>query len=242
MQCRTGFKHPGFARPTADIMCKTMGVPAAACEPAGPFPAQLCSDIAAYDRAFNGGAPGPPPTTNEAVNEKLYTFFNGAFNTMTRGTWTGSEVDNYGDPASTGSGTSTVSTSRWAPGLVGLLVSETADATNSSNCSLLLGGEAPRVWLSAGETVGIFGAPVAGGRLDMTIDSSAASHRANITLPPGYACAVTLRVRSPGWPAKKITRATVGGQPVEAAAIDAAEETVSLPGGGALQSVVVAVG
>ena len=122
-------------------MCKTMGVPAAACEPAGPFPAQLCSDIAAYDRAFNGGAPSPPPTTNEAVNEKLYTFFNGAFNTMTRGTWTGSEVDNYGDPASTGSGTSTVSTSRWAPGLVGLLVSETADATNSSNCSLLLGGE-----------------------------------------------------------------------------------------------------
>ena len=83
VQCRTGFKHPGFARPTADIMCKTMGVPAAACEPAGPFPAQLCSDIAAYDRAFNGGAPGPPPTTNEAVNEKLYTFFNGAFNTMT---------------------------------------------------------------------------------------------------------------------------------------------------------------
>ena len=53
----------------------------------------------------------------------------------------------------------------------------------------LLGGEAPRVWLSAGEHVGIFGAPVAGGRLDMAIDSSAASHRANITLPPGHVTA-----------------------------------------------------
>ena len=65
--CKSGAKHPGFHRPTADIMCKTAGVPDYACEPAGPFPAQLCEDIRDYDRVFNGGSRSspPPPSPND---------------------------------------------------------------------------------------------------------------------------------------------------------------------------------
>ena len=250
--CKTGFKHPGFQRPTADVLCHTMSVPDYACEPAGPFPKQLCDDIRDYDRVFGGGSPSPapPPSPNDRTRAALYKVFNDAANTNTRGTWTGAEVPSYGDPSSLGSGVSTVTTSRWPPELMGLMVTETLNPPlfNPNNYTLTLGGDLPRAWLSAGEHFGIYGAPITGGRMDMTIDSTALRHTINITLPQGFvwpAGGVVLRVRTPQWPRKKITMATVGGQAVAASAIDAAEETVTFAGAVsavAMQSIVVTVG
>lgn len=250
--CKTGFKHPGFIRPTADIMCKTMGVPAYACEPAGPFPKQLCDDISDYDRVFNGGSPTPPPpvSSNDQSRMALYKVFDTAANSMTRGTWTGAEVPSYGDPQGTGSGVSTVSTSRWPAELMKLLITEMPNPPfyNRTNYTLMLGGDLPRAWLSPGEHLGIYGAPITGGRMDMSIESTALTHKINVTLPAGYTWpvgGVVLRIRSPAWPQKKIVSATVGGESVPADTIDAAEETVSLVttvGTAAMQSIVVTVG
>jgi hypothetical protein len=56
---------------------------------------------------------------------------------------------------------------------------------------------------------------------------------------------VVLRVRSPAWPGKKISAATVGGQAVAATAIDGADETVSFDSAvsaAAMQSIVVTLG
>jgi hypothetical protein len=39
--------------------------------------------------AFNGHSPAPPPTPNDETRNSLYKVYNGAANTMTRGTWTG---------------------------------------------------------------------------------------------------------------------------------------------------------
>jgi hypothetical protein len=112
-----------------------MGVPAYACEPAGPFPKQLCDDIRDYDRVFNGGSqsPAPPPSPNDQTRAALYKVFDGAANMMTRGTWTGAEVPSYGDPNGLGSGVSTVSTSRWPVELMGLLITESLNPPSFSN-------------------------------------------------------------------------------------------------------------
>ena len=112
----------------------------------------------------------------------------------------------------------------------------------------MLGGDLPRAWLSAGEHLGIYGAPITGGRMDISIYSTVLTHRINVTLPSGYVWpvgGVVLRVRSPAWPQKKIVNATVGGEPVDTGTIDAAEETVSLVttvSTTAMQSIVVTLG
>ena len=131
-------------------------------------------------------------------------------------------------------------------------LADSADARRSSiprkNSTLWFGKAIPRVWLSAGETVAVEGASARGGRVSLRIHAAADnSYRVNITLPPSYeqewpTAGIKLRIRSPAFPAKTITSATVGGKPW--ADINATEETLSFGNAvpvAALQQIVVKV-
>jgi hypothetical protein len=142
-------------------------------------------------------------------------------------------VPSYGNPSGTGSGVSTVTTSRWPAQLMGLMIAETPNPPllKSTNYTLTLAGNLPRAWLAAGEHVGIHDAPIRGGRMGLTIDSAALSHKVNISLPRNFtwpAGCVVLRIRSPAWPANNIASATAGGTALPGDAIDATLETVTL--------------
>jgi hypothetical protein len=91
--CKTGFKHPGFIRPSADIMCHTMRDPPASA--AEVWPPQLLDDVKAYSRAFGGGGAASAPSENDEIRKELFDVFDTGLNTMTRGTWTGAEDRNW---------------------------------------------------------------------------------------------------------------------------------------------------
>jgi hypothetical protein len=92
--------------------------------------------------------------------------------------------------------------------------------------TLWLGKALPRVWLD-GDSVGIARAPTRGGRVSFALNGSSAAIVANVTLPAAFAWplgGIKLRLRVPGFPARRIASATVGGKPW---LFNATEETLS---------------
>jgi hypothetical protein len=82
-----------------------------------------------------------------------------------------------------------------------------------------------------GGQVRLHGAPTRGGRIGLHITGDSVGHFAvNISLPEDFTWPVgglVLRLRTPAFPAKKISSATVGGKAVAAHAINATDETIA---------------
>ena len=110
--------------------------------------------------------------------------------------------------------------------------------------TLWLARAIPRSWLAPGKNVSISRSPSSYGRLGFSLAASTPGVvRASITLAPGFKWppgGILLRLRSPEYPAKRISGVTVGGKPwVD---FNATAETVrfgaTTPGTGALLSIV----
>lgn len=227
--CKTGFKEPGFVRPSADIMCHAMSVPAYAAE---VWPPQLYKDVNDYKTAFEGKSQ-KVESTNDQVRRKLFDWFQYGANGMTRGTWTGAEYRNYALAPS--SGTTTRGTSIWAAQFIEWFVREETTNPHSLDAPEVLhfGAMIPRNWLANGEHVGVHAVPLSlGGRVSLMIDTAAdgSSYTVNISVPVGFSWpggGLVLTIRSPAWPRKCITAAQVGGAKIPSSCINATEETLS---------------
>lgn len=141
---------------------------------------------------------------------------------MTRGTWTAPECPVFDrDKASSGyaapSQALLPTLTKW------MLVFEDPETE-----VLWLGKAIPRVWLSEGERVLIHEAPTRYGRVSLEISArSSEIFEANITLPTGFswpAGGIRLRLRTPGFPGKRLANATVAGKPWP---VNATEESVA---------------
>ena len=157
---------------------------------------------------------------HDLIDRFLLFYYTMSAHGMTRGTWTAPECS-VCDRGKKSSGYAAPSQAL-LPTLTKWLMVYEDPATQT----LWLGKALPRVWLD-GDSVGIARAPTRGGRVSFTLNGSSAAIVANVTLPAGFAWplgGIKLRLRVPGFPARWIASATVGGKPWP---VNATEETLS---------------
>jgi len=140
---------------------------------------------------------------------------------MTRGTWTAPECPVF-DRDKPSSGYAAPSQALLPTLTKWMLVFEDPETK-----VLWLGKAIPRVWLSVGELIQIHQAPTRYGRVSMTIAARTNEmFEVNVTVPLDFswpAGGIRLRLRTPYFPRKRLTKANVGSTPWP---VNATEETL----------------
>eukprot|EP01051_Picozoa_sp_SAG22_P001015 SAG22_NODE_35_length_27276_cov_20.395849_3_plen_574_part_00 len=212
---------PGYTPPTIDIVAGPIQCEARCRETllGSENGAALLAEIHANDPRADDTWDFTANLERDEPRKALIALFDRAANQLTRGTWTGAEVAGHG-LTSVGSGASTV-TSDTLPGFFKQLFVYDHPLTQE----LWLGRALPRVWLAAGQQLAVDGAPTRGGRIGLKIAAEADdSFSVNISLPSSFvwpAGGLVLRLRSPSFPGRQITNATVG-------VVNATEECVRI--------------
>ena len=171
----------------------------------------------------------PAALFNDDAVGAIGSVFASSANSMTRGTWTSAEVPTFGVGGGAGTGFSPWPGTNYASNLKKLLVYE-----HPVTRQIWIGKAIPRAWLALGEKVIVRNTTSRYGRLSFVIAAAAPGrYHVNVTFSSRFAASpppggLKIRIRSPEFPGKKITGATVGGKPVPLATINATEETVAI--------------
>jgi len=225
----------------------------------GLLPRDAVADLVAYGSQVDGVFTAPQQwctfnsmgwgyglLQHDYVEQFLVFTFAVSAHAQTRGTWTAAECIGSLDRSQSSSGYAAPSQATLPLLMKWMLLFE-----DPLTQTLWIGKALPREWLAssgaAGPGVQVEGAPTRYGRVGFHIRNAGEySYEVSITLahgfqwPPG---GIRLRLRSPAFPAKKLSSATVGGIALPSSGINATDETLAFaepPPAGALQRITAA--